>query len=278
MKKILATTDFSANSWKAITYAYELSAKFGAELVILNAYTLPYSNQTVLLSMNEILRESAEEGLKEVLQRVHKELPAKNVTVTTKAVHGDLLVSVDLICESEQIDLVVMGTKGATGLKAALLGSNTANVIRNVEKPVIAVPESYQQGTISKVTLCADFADGMEKRINFSGLYAILRAFGADLHMLHVVDPYENNREKGDGEQPDLQPYFPGVNIHATYNYNEDVEDGIKEFVSDNQTDLLVMIRRNYNFIESLFHRSMTRSLAMHAEIPLLVLKEGNVA
>lgn len=275
MKKILATTDFSVNSWKAIVYAVELAKSTGAELIVLNAYTLPYSNQTVLLSMKEILKESAEGGLKEVLTKMHNELKLDGLQISAKAVHGDLLVIIDLMCESEGVDLVIMGTKGATGLKAALLGSNTSNIIRNVKKPIIAVPDSYIQAPIKHVTLCADFTLGLESRVDFSVLQSIVLVEKANLRLLHIVDPYDEQVEEEKLPlKTNFQALFSDIQISASINYHEDIEDGIKEFISDNPTDLLVMIRKNYNFIESLFHRSMTRQLALHTELPLLIVHE----
>jgi len=275
MKKILAPTDFSMNSWKAIAYGADLAKRVGAELIVLNAYTLPYSNQTVLLSMKEILKESAESGLKDVLKKMKEELDLEGVKVTTKAVHGDLMVTIDLMCESEGIDLVIMGTKGATGLKAALLGSNTANIIRNIDKPVIAVPESYQRSDSKHATICADFAKDLDKRVDFSILNDICKAHGAEINILHVIDPYEEALPDAQPKPVDFDEHFPGTKVSMHSNYHEDVQEGIKEFLADHPTNLLVMIRRNYNFIESIFHRSLTRHLAMHLEIPLLVLQEG---
>jgi nucleotide-binding universal stress UspA family protein len=275
MKKILATTDFSLNSWKAIAYGVDLAQRTGAELIVLNTYTLPYSNQTVLISMKEILKESAESGLEDVLKKMHAELDMTGVKVSTKAVHGDLLVTIDLMCDSEGIDIVIMGTKGATGLKAALLGSNTANIIRNIDRPVIAVPESYQRNDARHATLCADFANGVEKRVDFSILVEICKVHNAELNILHVIDPYEENIPDARPSKIDFDAVFPELKVSMHSNYHEDVQDGIKEFLADHPTNLLVMIRRNYNFIESIFHRSLTRSLAMHTEIPLLVLQEG---
>lgn len=275
MKKILATTDFSMNSWKAIAYAADLAKRTGVELIVLNTYTLPYSNQTVLISMKEILKESAESGLEDVLKKMHKELDMEGVHVKTKAVHGDLLVTIDLMCESEGIDIVIMGTKGATGLKAALLGSNTANIIRNIDRPVIAVPESYVRSDAKHATLCADFANTVEKKVDFTVLIEICKAHNAEINILHVIDPYEEYIDQPKTSKVDINDIFPGMKVSMHSNYHEDVQDGIKEFLADHPTNLLVMVRRNYNFIESIFHRSLTRSLAMHTEIPLLVLQEG---
>jgi nucleotide-binding universal stress UspA family protein len=274
MKKILATTDFSVNSWKAIVYALELGQKMNAEVVILNAYTLPYSNQTVLISMKEILKESAEQGLKDVLAKVHNDLKPTGVEISTKAVHGDLLVTIDLMVESEGVDLVVMGTKGATGLKAALLGSNAANVIRNVGCPVIAVPESYNLSPIRHITICADFTSGLENNVEFGMLSEIASVFKSKIQLIHIIDPFEDNQSQRIPQGTNFQQFFPDNEIAASVNYNEDVEEGIREFISDNPTDMLVMIRKNYNFLESLFHRSLTRQLAMHTSIPLFVAHE----
>lgn len=275
MKKILAPTDFSTNSWKSISYAADMAKRTGAELIVLNAYTLPYSNQTVLLSMKEILKESAESGLQQILKKMNDELDLSGIQVTTKAVHGDLLVTIDLMCDSENIDLVVMGTKGATGLKAALLGSNTANIIRNIDRPVIAVPENYQRSDYKHATVCADFSTDLETRVDFSVLNEICKVHSADIRVLHVIDPYEDKMVDAKPKEVNFDQFFPGLNVTMHSNYHDDVQEGIKEFLADNPTNLLVMIRRNYNFIESLFHRSLTRHLAMHTEIPLMVLHEG---
>ncbi|MFN7012968.1 MAG: universal stress protein, partial [Bacteroidia bacterium] len=128
MKKILFPTDFSDNAAKAMQYALLLAKELNADLILLNTYKIPAGGNTSIKSTHlaEILKADAEEGLQKVLKEIRSNKEFDAVSIETVSKQGDLVQLVNEMSEEFMFDLVVMGTKGATGAKEVLVGSNTA--------------------------------------------------------------------------------------------------------------------------------------------------------
>ena len=128
MKTILALVDFSDASTNALSFAAELSKRASARLVIVN-----------ILQKGE-----DEEETKNKLKSIESDLKksfGSDLKCESSLAHGNLIPTLKKIIAVQQPDLIVMGTKGASGLKKILIGSNTVNVIANTKVPVLVIPE-----------------------------------------------------------------------------------------------------------------------------------------
>src|SRR3954454_23024178 len=126
MKLILAPVDFSAASLNAVSFAAELSKRSSARLVIVNilANGEDENEATSRLKLLESdLKKSFEAGL----------------NCESFSAHGNLMTTLKKIIAVQQPDLIVMGTKGASGLKKMLIGSNTVNLLSNTRVPVLVI-------------------------------------------------------------------------------------------------------------------------------------------
>ena len=128
MKIILAPVDFSEVSVNAVSFAAELSKRSSARLVIVNI--LPNGQDE---SDSKIKLKSLESDLKESFDA--------SLNCESFLAHGNLVTTLEKIIAVQQPDLIVMGTKGASGLKKILIGSNTVKVISKTRVPVLAIPE-----------------------------------------------------------------------------------------------------------------------------------------
>lgn len=139
-KKILVPIDFSAHSDRAVEAAVELARAFDSELHLIHAYSMPvamvgpYDYQIPANILGD-LRDSA-------ARRVDQE--AKKLTdagVKVNALIAEGVATQVIIDAAEQVDadLIVMGTRGLTGLKHAVLGSVTERTIRHAPCPVLTI-------------------------------------------------------------------------------------------------------------------------------------------
>ena len=128
MKTILALVDFSDASTNALSFAAELSKRASARLIIVN-----------ILQKGE-----DEEETKNKLKSIESDLKKSfdsDLKCESSLAHGNLITTLKKIIAVQQPDLIVMGTKGASGLKKILIGSNTVNVIAKTKVPVLVIPE-----------------------------------------------------------------------------------------------------------------------------------------
>ena len=128
MKKIIAPVDFSEASTNALSFAAELSKRASAQLIIVNIFEKGEDE------------EESRDKLKSVVTDLKKTF-GPNLNCESSVAHGSLVVELKEIINAQQPDLIVMGTKGASGLKRVLIGSNTVNVLAKTKLPVLVIPE-----------------------------------------------------------------------------------------------------------------------------------------
>jgi nucleotide-binding universal stress UspA family protein len=157
MKRILLPTDFSDNARNAMEYALNMFGANDMEYIIVNIYAEPYSNTELLVSVDEILEKDSEKGLEEDHAYLKSLFPKESFQIQLWSKYGGLPFEINRICEEEKIDYIVMGTKGASGLKKVLIGSNTADVIKTVKTPVLSIPENIKYITLSQIAFTTDY-------------------------------------------------------------------------------------------------------------------------
>jgi nucleotide-binding universal stress UspA family protein len=143
IERILVATDFSESAEKAVEAATELARKFEAELVLLHAYKIDIPLASPMTAGGYALPADFFERLgAEARQRVEaaaQELTSAGVSTTGIAVEESAAAAIVETAESRDVDLIVMGTRGLTGLKHVALGSVADRVVRLAPCPVLTV-------------------------------------------------------------------------------------------------------------------------------------------
>ena len=153
MQNILIPTDFSINAVRAADYAISLFGS-SANYKIINCYEVPHSGATMLISIADILEKDSLQLLSEEKDRLLGKFGDLGLSIEVKSIMGSPSVAVRKIASPN--DLIIMGTKGATGLKEVFVGSVASNMLENVPCPVIAIPEIAGNGKPAKILFAAD--------------------------------------------------------------------------------------------------------------------------
>jgi universal stress protein A len=141
IRHILAPTDFSDHSKKALAYALGLAKHFGAKLSILHVVEIPpypvegYAPPTLAASFLDDLERQAKEELAQLLP----EAEAEKVEVARAVVIGSPYNKIIETAEAEGVDLLVMATAGRTGLSRLVMGSVAERVVRHAACPVLTI-------------------------------------------------------------------------------------------------------------------------------------------
>lgn len=272
-KKILIPIDFSACSVKALKVAAQLAADWKAKLVVMNACQKPvaYSDASVTAYSRDLIRE-AESNARMAFERVSesvKELKGlKHTFVVKHAFPQDAIISLAIM---EEVDLVVMGTTGASGIKGILMGSNTYTVAKNVECPLLAIPENAEPGKgFKKVALAGDYKETASKE-TFSLLTELVKLYQAEIHVLHISEVPSIDRQEG-AEAQILDRYFKRIRHYFHFKLDDDIDEGISKYIEENHIDLLTLVARKHKLLDRLFKGSTTRRMAYHSKIPFLIL------
>ncbi|MCD6571598.1 MAG: universal stress protein [Deltaproteobacteria bacterium] len=146
IEKILIPTDFSTSAQYALQYATGLNKFFKARLYLLHVLQdfTEFSEFNLNLSVLPQLYAEFENNAAKRLEEIANTLVPSGTTCDTYIVHGIPFNEIINFSKKEQVDLIVIGTRGRTGLKQILFGSTAEKVVKRAHCPVLSVrsPES----------------------------------------------------------------------------------------------------------------------------------------
>jgi nucleotide-binding universal stress UspA family protein len=269
MKKILIPVDFSDNSRNAVHYAIELfrGAKEDVRFTLFNAYKV-YSSTGMFISVEKYMQEDAEEEMRLLLANCQESLP-QHIQVEGKCVRGDVIPTICHVADKQDYDMVLMGTKGASGLKEVFLGSVASGVIKQAQTPVLVIPGDYHYEKPERILLAID-GKGLSGEEITRSVRMIATFHKSEIFILHIAEPDEEPRKVDPVKDlflPD-HPYtfvqFPGYDINASINASVHTENA----------QMLCMVRRKRSLLEKLFHTSTTTKEVFNSPVPFLVLHD----
>lgn len=276
MKNILLPTDFSENSWNAITYAIQLFKNETCTFYLLNTYTPEiYHVEYVLVEPAQFgiantAKENAVNELHNFKTRIKKGFYNPKHTIETMAVFNTLISEMKDIVKSKLIDYVIMGTKGATGAKEILFGSNTVHVFKNVKCPIIAVPDGFDFEKPHEILFPTDYQISYKSH-HIEPLIDVISLYNARVNILHVSYGYDLSEQQEENKK-NLEEYLKKV-AHLFHDVsNQTVEEGITNFQLKARINLLVMINNKHSFFENLFFKSTINQIGFHLNVPFLVI------
>jgi nucleotide-binding universal stress UspA family protein len=273
MKRILIPTDFSDNAYSALDFALELALEFGAELFILNACNIPYSSADMFASLNDIIKKDSTEGLEKTSKYIRTSEKYKDIPFQTKSIFGDTIASLNDYAKEVQPDLIIMGTRGASGIEEVLLGSYTASAIQSVKFPIYVIPQGVDFKKPSKIVFATDLMSRTQEK-PLRKLIDFVNWFGADITMIHSMKSDEVMTPEKESVKNELIGLFPENKVTFETITGRNNEEGLKNYLENNNPDLFVMIARKYGFIQRIFNSSLTKKISYSTQIPLLALHE----
>jgi nucleotide-binding universal stress UspA family protein len=258
----------------ASNYAAKMASKFNAEVVLIHVVYIDSSPRAqATLNVREIedkMEDNAKQDCIQLANKLKSEFGVLNVSY--KIIRGYPVEDViENYAVHHHIDFIVMGTKGASGLKKVLIGSNAAAVVSSSSIPVIVVPEHARFNGIGKIVYASD-ADNTETELDT--LMKFSELFGAAIHTVHVLPPASDQKIDVIKMEANIREKFKNPSISIQLVLNDDILYGINEYVADHKADMIAMFTRKHSFFEKLFGKSITRQMAFHAWTPMLSIKK----
>lgn len=273
MRRVLIPTDFSENAMNAVRYAFELFRHDpDTEYVLLNAYDIPRSGSTTMLvSITDILKKDSEEGLKKSIKEIEEIGHAGSLRTISK--HGQLFEVIKELIKKEEYNVIIMGTLGAGGLKKVLLGSNASEIVKKVKIPVLIVPEKATFERTDKILFTTDFKP-IRREKQIGRLRDFAKNIDAEILVLNIHKKHQELDLEKAMTNSGLEELLKGSRHTYHHRVGDDIIEGIDQFILENDIKIVAMILRQVGFIDSLFHKSLTRQMAMHTKIPMLALHD----
>lgn len=272
MKTILVPTDFSKNAENALKYAVTIAQKENAKIILLNAFDILITSPGLVspeIIMEEI--QILEGNSKTQLQSLFKKnIETKKVKCELICKHGFITEVIIDTAERINPDLIIMGTKGASGLKSVIMGSNTARIIEKINYPIIAVPEKAKFNGLKQITYASDYNNS--DILVIKKLIEIAKIFNSKLNLVHVT-------ENEDQEEKSFFSKFSN-NITNKIKYNNlsfhliqgaNLEKKLNDYLKKSETDLLAMSTQPHNLFDRVFGINIIKKMAYHTDVPLIV-------
>jgi len=277
MTRILLPSDFSDNALEAIQYAVYVYKDVKCTFYLMHTYTAPMYHTEYLIGspgqigLGDILQDSSMTQLKELKNRLENEHKNPKHTFMVHTAFNTLLDEISETVEAENIDLIVMGTKGATGAKEIFLGTNTVHVIKKAKCPVIAVPPHFEYEAPKEILFPTDYEIEYKKE-NLYGLIAIAEQHKSRINVMHVRAGYDLNAEqkKNKGQLEKLlgsSPLFHEVPDNG-------IIAAVNEFQVKTKINLLVMVQNKHTFLERLFIEPVIKKIGFHVTVPFMVIPQ----
>lgn len=276
MKTILVPVDFSDNSKNALNYAIEFAKKMNYKIVLVHAFqpTLveAISDSIKILKHQDI--SGTPKDMKTQLKLWQKAVidTDKNLECDAIFIEGDLSDEINEVIEDNNIDLIIMGTKGATGLKSVFIGSNTARVIETVLLPVIAIPTDYKFKDYKTVAFATDYHDN--DKISLEFLVELSKQFNSNLEVVHIANidikaRYEEDLLEHFVNQIKKAIDYEKMNFHLIEG-EDNINKALNEFIIKHKVDLIAISTVDRILHGPLFNRGITKDMTQHIEVPLL--------
>lgn len=270
MKRILVPTDFSPVAENALNYAIEIAAKFKSELLLYHVYNFHRK-----IDFNWNFPEDEQPYVKNIERQMNftklkfmPKIKQKGIAFQTRIEEDNVLSLFGRKVKSHNISLIIMGSKGASGLEKVIFGSVAATALEMAEVPVLVVPSNHSFIPIKQIVLATDLNEVSTNIL--SPLQKLAYNFDAKVTILNVNTglsigtPQKNNLNLKDVETTYKEiPMFRSIN------------ESINDFVIKNRFDLICMARREKGFYESFFKKSITKNQVYNSRIPLLVLPDN---
>lgn len=270
MKKILVPCDFSDPAVQAFKFAVEVAAKSRGEVHLLHVIELPAMHDSLIapaLSYEEAFLKEAKVQVTRDFTKMRTKW-AKDIKVKSSIEYGSVTATIHQYIQENKIDLVVMGTKGATGLKELLIGSNTEKIVRKSKVPVIAVKKYLKASSIKNIVFPNTLGKDQEEltlKVKF-----LQDFFKARLHLVYINTPGNFKRDWDTHNQlKDFAKRFMirNYSIHIYNDYKE--EDGVVNFTKEIGGDLIAMATHGRRGISHLMSGSIAEDVVNHVDCPI---------
>lgn len=278
MNTILLPTDFSSTSKNAIAYAIQLAKSFDAKKIVLyHAFQIPVTGDPIVPMVQmvdyESIKEANEENLQHLTAEVKASVAESGIAVASLCELNELPDGVADACTKYGADLVITGITEANKIEETLIGTNAISIAKQTTVPVIIVPDGAVYTPYKNVLFACDF----KKIIETTPIDAIKQIVNNDrakllvLHVNHTDETYSTEMEH---EIKMLNGLLEGMYPEYHFVDNTDFMQGINDFATAKNVDLIITIPKKHGFFEKIFKKSHVKMLAYHSHIPLMVVHD----
>ena len=273
MKRILVPTDFSKHADYALKVAAQIAKNNDGEIFLLHMLELPSAGNDALSRAHDIpelmfFKNAAVAKLDEIMNSNFLDGVKISKIIQFEMAFDGIIKN----GETHNIDLIVMGSHGASGFQEMFIGSNTEKVVRNSNVPVLVIKREESNFSAEKFVFASDFSDEIKKP--FEKVVDFVNKFKSHLYLVNINTPNNFKSTKVAQKQMDEFVSEFKINNFSTHIYNDvNVEKGILHFAKSIDADIIGMSTYCRKGLSHFFNGSISEDLVNHAKRPVITFK-----
>jgi nucleotide-binding universal stress UspA family protein len=278
MKQILVPTDFSTCADNAINFAVQSAKIIPVKITLLHSFEVNNNIYTDYLGVNREFNMTMLNGIEEKMMQLKKSIfETDGMVVDTYISTNSLQEAITKFIKEKKVDLIVMGSLGASGMKEKLWGSRTGAVIGKSSVPVIVVPVEYEWKKPHNILLATNRFEKEAAILNY--LFELAGLYMCQVQVAVFTDGDDDNAQTFLEHQQKISEYeeylketYKEETLTSAHIHGEDFETTLQNFIKENDIDILVMVTYQNTFWNRIFNPSKTKRMSYHTNIPLLAI------
>lgn len=277
MESILIPTDFSENAMNAVKYALEFFKYQKTVFYFMHAYQNEFYDHEELVSreksedvLNKI-KTASQKNLDKLLEDVKKIAPNPRYTYHTISANNTLVEEANAIADEKNIDLIVMGTKGKSNERHIVFGSQTFQVLKYVQCPVLAIPTNYTNTQPKHIVFPTNYLIPYKRR-ELKLLSDLAKSYRSIIDVIYI-----STSKKLSIRQEDNKDFIKDTLRNNEVNFkiidSKKLDEAIKNYIKENNIDIITMVNTQHSFLEDMLFPSAIDKVSLGLEIPLLAMQ-----
>lgn len=278
--KILALTDLSPLSKVGVIYAANLCVALNSKLIVMNVLNIDkltqirsgFNDNDEVIKMLTMKRENeCLDFIEQVRDEVVGDFNPELFIEKSNSVFFEELV--DTFSVNHKCNLIVMSTKGASGIKKHILGSNAAAVIGNNNSiPVLTIPEYASFKGLKNFVYATDMKRLSEE---FAVVLSLVKLLNSSITVLHICQSNNLPKFNEAAMAKNLRDSFGYEKINCVYILNSEVKRGIEQYLNGRNADIIAMFSCKPSFVGRLLKRSNSREMVSGSYVPILTFSNN---
>lgn len=274
--RIAIPTDFSEHAEKAARFALQLFHNKPCRFYLVHTYTPSFFRAEYLLhspgqiGLGDFYKQRVLEQLEALRGRLEAAAHPEMHEFFVHAAFNNLDAELNEMARKERLDLIAMGTQGATGAKEILFGTNAVQVMHRARVPVLVVPQGAEVTQLKDILFPTDYAPDFD-RLDLKVLEGILRRHNVTLHVLHAYTEVDQGPQRQKSREQ-LQQRLAGSRVNWSEVGDLGVVEAINQFADRQPVQMLVMVRNRHTFLENMLVTPTIDRIGFHTKIPFMVI------
>lgn len=272
-RSILIPTDFSDNAWNAIVYALKLYTDEECTFYFLHTWSVANANSRAYITSKYVktLEEDLFKQLGELKDVVERTNTNANHTFDLILSKDKLYNAIDKIVKEHEIDMVIIGTKGATKAKEIFFGSNTVDLIKKLKScPILVVPDEFDFTVPHHIAFSTDFKRFFGEEVEV--IKDVSELYDSKIRIVHITKT-SNLTKTQDYNMAMLKVYLENHphSFHWLPDYANKTKE-INDFIKEYNINILAMVNYEHSFIEAILNEPVIKKIGFSPIVPFLVI------